>query len=125
MHCSCVESFKADGICTDAPHVVGEAVRTHNCQTILDGVHVPRFQPRVCASSSLLDSLYGNADISRITETFVEAQKLLDMFETRGGDGNGTDENDICNLRAIMSALEPYAQRSFRQRKGGLVWEGL
>ncbi len=108
VHCYCVESFKADGLCSDAPHVIAEAVQTHNLQIISDGVHILRSQPVVCASSSLLNSLYSNADKARITETFVRAQKLLQELKMRGEDGNGTDENDIRNLRAIMSALEPY-----------------
>ncbi len=104
---SCVESFKMDGIISDSPHVVGEAVREHNCQTILDDIQVPHFQPHG-ASSSLLNSLYTNANKARVTELLVEAQKLLDMFEKEGEDGSCKKENNIRNLRAIMSALEPY-----------------
>ncbi len=105
---SCVESFKVDGIITDSPHVVGEAVREHNRQTILGGVQVPRFQPDG-VSNSLLNFLYTNANKVRVNELLVEAQKLLGMLEKAEEDGSCKRENDIHNLRATMLALEPFA----------------
>ncbi len=108
MPCYCVESFKVDGICTDTPHVVGEAVRAHNCEIIVHGVQLLHSKPHD-ASSSLINSLYDNADKARINEVYTEAQKLLDRFENRGGGGNDMDD-DIRNLRAIVFALEPYVR---------------
>ncbi len=105
---SCVESFKADGIISDSPHVVGEAVWEHNCQTILDDdVQVPHFQPRG-ASSSLLNLLYVNANKEHVTKLLAEEQKLLGVFKKEGEDGSSKKEKNIRNLQAVMLALQPY-----------------